>query len=406
MTNRGGGAAVGLCALAAGGALALTACQTESHSPSCDFQQQVAQTGTPLTLLSGARLDRVGGGFMLMGYDGGGQVRWAPVSAAGQLGTAQSFAVPAQATAGPWFAVAGNAAAGDTILVVSGVAAAATGMVDLVVSAVPANSSGAVSPAGTAVTLPDPSASGGAAVMMTSGRLGQRAGLAWSVPGSGEISVLSLGGDGRAQGPALAAKGFGMSPLISCLAPVEGKQDLAVGFLSRASEDDRNPRWSIIEVRDGGTLDASFFFSLGTERPTCPFSAASGGGYVSVWQNELGSLIGVYDGTSQNFDSRLFAGAVTFGGADAQPPLAGVGPVAGGDFAVVLARPGAAEAWRVTADGKTATDSVIMPSRVGQMGAISTVSVSGALYATYADYSSAAAVGKDGERFFVKIACF
>jgi len=101
-----------------------------------------------------------------------------------------------------------------------------------------------------------------------------------------------------------------------------------------------------------------------------------------------------------------FAGAVTFGGADAQPPLAGVGPVAGGDFAVVLARPGAAEAWRVTADGKTATESVIMPSQVGQMGEISTVSVSGALYATYADYSSAAAVGKDGERFFVKIACF
>ena len=102
------------------------------------------------------------------------------------------------------------------MLVVHGVPAAAAGMVDLVVSAVPANGSGAVSPAGTAATVPDP-AGGAADVMMTSARLGRRAGLAWSVPGSGEIRVLSLGGDGRAQGPALAAPGFGMSPLISCL---------------------------------------------------------------------------------------------------------------------------------------------------------------------------------------------
>jgi hypothetical protein len=200
--------------------------------------------------------------------------------------------------------------------------------------------------------------------------------------------------------------GVGTSPLISCLSRVDGKQDLAIGFLSRASEDDRNPHWSIVELRDGGTLAASLVFSLGTARPSCPFSAANGAGYVSVWQNELGSLIGVYDGVSQNFDSKLFAAAVTFGGADVQPPLAGVGPVAGGDFAVVLARPGAAEAWRVSADGKPATDALVMPSQVGQMGAISTVSIAGALYATYADYSSAAAVGADGARFFVKIACF
>ena len=399
----GGGSGAGstrLIALAAAGALTQLACQSQSHAPTCGFQQQLAQPGTPLTLLPGARLDWVGSGFVLMGHDGR-VVRWAPVSTSGQLGSEQSFEAPASLTAGPWFAAAGQTAPGDTILVVSGVPAAAAGMVDLVVNAVPANGSDAASPAGTAATVSDPSA-----VMMTSGRLGRRAGLAWSVPGSGEIRVLSLGGDGRAQGPALAAAGFGMSPLISCLSPVTGKQDLAVGFLSRTSEDDRNPRWSVIEVRDGGALDSSFFFSLGTERPSCPFSAANGAGYVSVWQNELGSLIGVYDGMSQNFDSKLFAAAVTFGGADVQPPLAGVGPVADGDFAVVLARPGAAEAWRVTAAGEVATETLVMPSQVGQMGDISTVSQSGALYATYADYSSAAAVGRDGQRFFMKIACF
>jgi hypothetical protein len=40
------------------------------------------------------------------------------------------------------------------------------------------------------------------------------------------------------------------------------------------------------------------------------------------------------------------------------------------------------------------------------MGQISTVSVPGAVYATYADYSSSSAVGTDGQRFFVKVTCF
>ena len=107
----------------------------------------------------------------------------------------------------------------------------------------------------------------------------------------------------------------------------------------------------------------------------------------------------MYDSASNLLTSHLFAGAVTFGGADAQPPLAGVGAVAGGDFAVVLAAPGAAEAWRVDTMGQVGTTPVVFPSAVGQMGQISTVSFSGAVYATYADYTSSSTVGTDGQRY-------
>ena len=80
--------------------------------------------------------------------------------------------------------------------------------------------------------------------------------------------------------------------------------------------------------------------------------------------------------------------------------------MAGGDFGVVLAETGAAEAWRVASTGTVAPNPVVFPSAVGQMGVISTVSLSGALYSTYADYSSSTSVGKDGQRFFVKVTCF
>ena len=380
------------------------ACQTDSRSPSCDLQQQVAQTGTPLTLLAGARLDRVGDSFLLMGVDGR-VMRWATVDNAGQVGTEQSAMIPAL-VAGPWFAAAGQAAPGDTILVAYGTAASSPGMIDIQLLAVPASNAAPPVTVGSVVTVPDPAALDGASVVMGTGRLGRRAALAWSIPEKLEVHVLSLSGDGRAIGAPAVEALDATAPLVGCLSFVAGKGDLAVGYTTAISTADGDPSWTILEMRDDGSIGSSVTVGLGTADPLCPLSAASGAGYVAVWQNEIGSFIGFYDGTGHTFDSHLFAGAVTFGGADVQPPLAGVAPVAGGDFAVVLARPGAAEAWRVTPAGAVAPGTVVFPSGVGQMGEISTVSVPGALYATYADYTSSATVGAAGQRLFVKITCF
>jgi hypothetical protein len=233
-----------------------------------------------------------------------------------------------------------------------------------------------------------------------------RAGFAWTVPGQPQINVQSLGADGRAQGAPLVQASSTTAPQVPCLSFINGKDDLAVGFLTQVSTADPNPSWTLVEVRDDGALDDYVTFRLGTVNPSCPLSAATTGGYVTTWQNQLGSWIGVYDAASNLLTSHLFAGAVTFGGADAQPPLAGVGAVAGADYAVVLAAPGAAEAWRVDQMGQVGTDPVVFPSAVGQMGQISTVSLSGAVYATYADYTSSSTVGTDGQRIFVKVTCF
>jgi phage tail protein X len=395
-----------LIALVGLGGLGPPACQTNSQPSTCDFQLQAAEAASPLTLLPTARLDRVGNGFLLLGRDGG-LVRWAPVDERGTVGAQNSAQLPATMTAGPWFAAAGRTTPGDTVLIAYGVASSTAGMVDVQVVAAPAAGGNPVT-AGTLVTLPDPSSTSasGALVAMGSSRLGMRAGFAWAVPGQPQVNIQSLGADGRAQGAALVQPSSTTAPQIPCLSFVNGKDDLAVGFLAQVSTADPNPSWTVVEVRDDGGLENFLTLRLGTENPSCPLSAATTGGYVTTWQNQLGSWIGVYDSASNLLTSHLFAGAVTFGGADAQPPLAGVGAVAGGDFAVVLAAPGAAAAWRVDPMGQVGTDTVTFPSSVGQMGQISTVSFSGAVYATYADYTSSSTVGADGQRYFVKVTCF
>jgi hypothetical protein len=403
--------AVSLVAFAGLGGLTLAACQTDPHSSSCDFQQQTAQPGSPLTLLPGARLDRIGNGFVLLGWDAGARrVRWAPVSGAGQLGSEHSAALATEATAGPWFGVAGRSAPGDTILIAYGVPAPSSpGMVQVQVLGVPADGSVAPAPAGNVAVIPDPATQARALVAMGSGRSGMRAALSWTSPQAGATPVgfQTIAGDGTPVG-GTTVLGDTEAPLVDCLSFVNGKDELAFGFLTRSATNDPNPTWLINESVDGKQVEPgdSIALKLGTENPTCPVTTATRSGYVIAWQNEIGSLIGFFDRTSRVFTSKVFAGAVTFGGADVQPPLAGLGPVGTDDYGVVLARSGAAEAWRVTADGVKAPGTVVLPSQVGQLGDISTVSLSGALYATYADYASAAAFGTAGQRFFVKIACF
>ncbi len=67
--TRVGRRAGSLIALVGLGGLVPPACQTSSQPSSCDFQEQAAEPASPLTMLSTARLDRVGSGFLLLGSD-------------------------------------------------------------------------------------------------------------------------------------------------------------------------------------------------------------------------------------------------------------------------------------------------------------------------------------------------
>lgn len=391
-------------AAALGAVLTAGGCQTDAGPSSCQLQQQAAQDGSPLTLLSNARLDRVGDHFMLIGYDGQ-RVRWATVDLSGGLGPQHDAAIPTPLM-GPWFAVAGASAPGDAILIAYGAPSAKADSVDIALLTVPADGSGPAAAAGTPLTVPASGAIGAPAVALGSGRTGMRAGLAWAIPGEAQVNAQLLGGDGLPFGPPITHMTAAPTVEVSCLSFVAGKQDLTLGFVTQAAPADANPGWTLSELDESGAAAPSLGLTLGTANPTCPLTATTDAGYVVAWQNEIGSWLGVYTVATNLFNSNLFAGAVTFGGPDLQPPLAGLAPVAGGDFAVVLARAGAAEAWRIAAAGNRQPGSVVFPSALGQMGEVSAVPQGGSLYATYADYTSTGAQSPAGQRFFVKVGCF
>ena len=140
--------AFGLAALAVGSA----GCQADVGDAGCQLTRQVTLAGTPLTLLPDARLDQVGDGYFLLGSDGS-TVRWAALSADGTLSGEAAQPLPAGVTS-PYFAVAGIATPGDTILVGYLGTDAASGSGGLAVIAFPADGSPPTAPASTIVPFP------------------------------------------------------------------------------------------------------------------------------------------------------------------------------------------------------------------------------------------------------------
>jgi hypothetical protein len=198
------------------------ACQTETPSTNCQLAGHSDLPGSPLMLSPAARIDRVAQWFVLMGVDGNGAggngnvVRWATIELDGQAGPERSITVPAF-TAGPWFAVAGDKTAGDTVLVAFGKPAGNGADLDLFVIAAPSDGS---SPPAVPMLLT--SIPGGATpgtpvnVVMTSSTTGMRGVMAWVVPaapstpptpgmppprgpaaGAGAIKVLVVAGSGQ-----------------------------------------------------------------------------------------------------------------------------------------------------------------------------------------------------------------
>jgi hypothetical protein len=394
-------ALVGATALAGLAGALLNACQTDSATPSCRLQQEIELPGTPLTLLPGARLDQVGGGFVLIGYDGQ-QVRWATVDLTGLLGTEQNVAL-APPAAGPWFGLTGVSAPGDTLLMAYGQPSANPGAIDLFVSLAP--SDGASAPvSGMLATVPGPIGAGGTLVAMGSGRAGMQAGLAVAVAGQPQVTFWSLRGHDLAAAP-LTQSTAGAQ--IDCLAFGPGAGDLTLGYLTEQLPDDPDPTWGILELDQSGQSVSAVGLPLGTVHPTCPLTTATSGGYAVAWQNDIGSFLELYDRGSNAITSSLLAGAVAFGGADLQPPLVGLGPVTSG-YAVVFAEVNAAEAWHVDEPGShLAPGTLVFPSQNGQIGQVSSLPLGGSVYATYADYTAlSSGVGTAGQRFLVKVSCF
>jgi hypothetical protein len=391
-----------VAALVAAAAAALGGCQSDAGNAGCQITQQAELAASPLTLARAARLDQVGTGFMLFAADDT-NVRWAALDGTSfALGTEHATPIPSP-NAGVWYAAAGGTAPGDTVVTVVG---AASGN-DETLSAtwVPADGSGSPSPAAKPlVTLTGAAAPGATPplVAMGSSRPGKAAAVAWA-SGNGALQVMVLG-----PSPATIPTAFMLdtAPAFACLGFQPGNSAITAAYYKYTDDPTSSPSLVIAEIREDGGVDSTLTLTLPSMDARCPLVTPTDTGYAVAWQDSVGTWLGVY--TSSN--NRLFVypvvGALAFGGADLQPPLAGFAPM-GGDFADVLQKIGSVELWRLSGMGNRRSGALLFPSQVGNLGTVSSLPVAGSLYATYADYSSTdAGVGVDGRRFFLKTGCF
>jgi hypothetical protein len=398
--------AFGLAALAVGAA----ACQADVGDAGCQLTRQVTLVGTPLTLLPDARLDQVGDGYFLLGSDGS-NVRWAAVSADGTLSGEQAQPLP-PGVSSAYFAVAGVAAPGDTVLVGYLGTDAASGGGGLAVIAFPASGAPPTAPASTVVPFPGgiPPAS---SVAMISSRNGMNAGLAWVDDVAHQVMVTTVNGLGMTTGAPVATSSSSGPPFL-CLGFSAGKDDLTVIYHAGTTAlKNQPPGWVIAEANEAGSVDSTTVLGLsGPMSIGCALVSPTAGGYGITWQDTEGAWLAEFVSQGMTLSTSYpYASAAGFGGSNLQPPLVGLAPF-GADFGVLLARPLDVELWRVDEMGNRRAGALIFPSINGTFGIVSALAPSpatagGPLVATYADYTSpAGAPTPAGGRLFINAVCY
>jgi hypothetical protein len=389
-------------------AVGLTACQTDVGDAGCSLLTNIVLPASSLTLLHDARLDRVGDGFVLMGSDGA-IVRWATLTNVGVLGPEQALSLPSGATS-PRFAVAGMAAPADRLLVGYLTAAANGTDAELRMLSVAVDGTSASEPGAALVSFP-----GGATTApmleMRSSRVGMNAGLAWYDSQQSAIRFVTLDGAGQmTRTPTLSEQ----ASAFSCLGFSDGAQPLTYTYNRVANASPSPPQTVITEAQeDGGLVNTVQLSVADTEQGlTCSVVAPTVKGYGTAWQDEAGSWLAVAerrmdDSTRFNVKTYPFASATDFGGPDLQPPLRGLVQL-GSDFGVLLAKPHAAELWRLDGNGNRLPGALVLPSLMGNLGEISAVRAEGGgagvtMAVTYADYTDSN--GSTGRRMFVTATC-
>jgi hypothetical protein len=408
--------AVALLALAC----AAAACQADTGDAGCQLMPQETLPGTPLTLLSNARLDQVGGSYFLLGNDDT-SLRWGAVSADGSTLTGeQAYPLPPDAAA-LYYAMAGLESPGDTVLL--GYLRMATGGTgaELAVLSLPADGSPPGAPAVTAQAFPDglPAAT---SVAMISSRAGMNAGLAWIDDSAGRVMVTSLDGTGTETIAGGIATSSAAAPPFQCLQFSPGKDDLTAVYFAAATGvqiqggSTSLPGWIIAEANEGGSIDSSTTLAFTSSRSTdgCVQVAPTQAGYGIAWRDDEGYWLADYTAQGNMLAGPyLFASASSFGGASLEPPLAGLAPF-GTDYGVVVSRPLDVELWRLDNMGDRRPGALIFPSVEGLFGQVSALPVGNpavpamnGLVVTYADYTSALGVTPaTGSRVFANAACY
>ena len=376
-------------------------CGGDSLPTSC-FATAVPLGANALTLRPDARLDRVGAGFVLLAATAD-KVLAETVGTKGEPGPLVTIPVPVHSD-GPWVgAVAG--AAGGVSLVVAYAANPSGGTADLMTFTAGGDGSAPSSPVAVG-KIPD-KALGPVVVSAGSGRGGAHVGIAWGVPGVGQILAKVLGADGSviADLPVAPAADF------DCLRFGPGKEDLTVSYTQSAGTPLRQSL-HVSEILADGTAGQSFSFTLSSSAATgCPAIAPSVGGYGVAWKEVgtpvapgQGDFFALYDQTVQMYVPSLVLSNPRAVGGDA-PPIVGVG-TSGNRFTLLFAQATGAHSWEVDFQGRQVAAPVTYPSSHGNIGAVSVQPVGSSLFATYADYGSSDPANQaTGDRLFVELTC-
>src|SRR6185312_935349 len=418
----------GLVALSlAVAAVTAAGCQADLGTAGCQIKQQVTLPGSPLTLLHDVRLDVIGSGYVLMGYDpAANAVRWATLDAAdGTLGEEHAYgllpgvqdplfamaaAPPPAPTSGGGDAILTGPVAGDTVLIgyMQPDSTGTKGELEMI--AVPSDGSAPSAPPATLLEFPNgiPPAS---SVAMVSSRNGVHAALAWIDDELQRVMYAAVDGSG--------AKVVSPTPVSSALpgfhdlAFTPGKDDATILYFSEHVNPNNptGPGWIIAEANEAGGIDSTVALAF-SKQPTTPgVLTPTGDGYALAWQNDEGAWLGLYTTATQTvLGPYAFAPAPGFGGATLQPPLVALTTVASDDFGVLFQQARAAELWRLDRMASRRSGALIFPSALGDIGTVSAVQPpggGGGLASTYADYRPTdAASGPAGDRLFVFATCY
>jgi len=364
-----------------------------------------------LTLMPDARLDRVAGGFVLLGSDGD-HVMWQSIDSAGNAGALRTVAVPAR-TDGPWFGVAGTAATpGDHVVVLY-----------------------ATNPSGNMATLPsitaaiDGSAGAGPAsvgmipdrgamktpllVSAGSGQAGQHMGLLWSLKGSATVKARIFGSTGQPLGDEVS---LGSVDDLDCPRFIAGQGDLTATFVKTSGSP---PAKSVVarefnaDGSSGSTLNLGLVDWSNDEAGGCVPMAASSSGYGFGWRADGKSFSGddfaFFDpsGGAGTYTPYPVASDERWKGGRAAP-IMGLAKTTDSvtRFILAVAGPAGGLAWEIEQGGAPLSHAVAFPSVKGYVGTFSTQPFTGSLYVTYADYTGKSASDHTaGSRIFSQVTC-
>lgn len=385
-------------------------CQAGPGDIGCQITRQVViPDTTPLALSPEVRIDRVGDRLVIFAADAT-SVRWTVIDATGAIGAEQAVALPA-GTLHAYYALAGAASAGDTVIVGALVPAANATDAELRFIASPIGDGTAAGVAGTPVVTFGGGADPGnplPMIAMGTSQSAMYAGAAWLDPASGFPSYAFIDGQAAVVGsPAIIENEPASS--YSCLGFAPGKQELTINYQKGPIDLATGPTWLIADVPVGGgvyTLKLNVAQQNGTMgcAQTVLYDPMTGASpeYAIVWQDQSGSWLSVYYGAATGqVKSFGFASSTDFGGPDLQPALVGLAAF-GSDFGVLFVRPHSVEMWRVDRAGNRRSGSLVYPSLAGNVASAAAVAGQNLLSSTYADLTGAGM----GRRLVVDAVCY